>query len=141
MKISTRFSIAVHILTLIDYEKGTPVSSMMIAGSVNTNPVIIRRILGLLKEAGFVEVLRGPQGSILKKPVDDITLLDVFKAVNSLENEELFDIHDSPNPRCPIGANIQNSLELFMVKSQEAMELVLADVTLRDIINQMKLNK
>ena len=137
MKVSTRFSIAVHIIALIDYENGKPVSSAYMAGSVNTNPVIIRRILGLLKEAKIVRVLRGPQGSLLIKDPKDISLLDVFKAVNSLEDDSLFDFHDNPNPACPIGSRIQGALELFMLKSQSAMEEVLRNVTVGDVIIEM----
>ncbi|MDU7476058.1 MAG: Rrf2 family transcriptional regulator, partial [Paenibacillus macerans] len=87
-QISTRFSIAVHTLSLIAV---TPdCTGDFIAGSVNTNPVIIRRIMGMLKKAGLVEVRPGVGGAALLKEPDRITLLDVYRAVNVAEENQLF---------------------------------------------------
>ncbi len=55
---------------------------IMIAESVNTNAVVIRRILGMLKNAGLVDMKRGTGGSYLTKPIEDISLLEVYKAVD-----------------------------------------------------------
>ena len=73
------------------------------AESVNTNPVVIRKIMSYLKQAGFVYVNRGPGGAGLLKDLHEITLLDVYHAVNVVEEDKLFHIHEQPNPDCPIG--------------------------------------
>jgi DNA-binding IscR family transcriptional regulator len=65
MKISSRFTVAVHILPLIAMEESTTCTSEWIAGSVNTNPVIIRRVVGKLKKAGLVNVRPGTGGAFL----------------------------------------------------------------------------
>lgn len=134
MKISSRFTVAVHILSLLNVENSTHCTSEWIAGSVNTNPVVIRRVMGKLKSAGLIEVRRGTGGSEILKPLNEITLLDVYRSVEVVEEGELFQFHDSPNPKCPVGANIQAVLEIILLKAQDAMELVLKEVTMEDII-------
>lgn len=108
-------------------------TSEYIAGSVNTNPVVIRRILGRLKQAGIVDMKRGAGGAYLLKKAEDITLLEVYKAVDCVEEGQLFQIHENPNPKCPIGANIQIAIEGTLLKAQEAMEGILQEVTLADV--------
>ncbi|MDF2958326.1 MAG: Rrf2 family transcriptional regulator [Paenibacillus sp.] len=135
-KISNRFSIAVHILSLISLST-TPCTSDYIAGSVNTNPVIIRRIIGSLKKAGLVHVKAGIGGTYLRKEPDDITLLDVYRAVEVVEKGDLFNFHDHPNPDCPIGANIESVLRTNMLEAQHAMENQLARVTLKQLVTEL----
>jgi Rrf2 family protein len=135
MKISSRFSIAVHILSLLAIAKDAHGTSEWIAGSVNTNPVTIRRILGQLKKAGQVNVRAGTGGAFLLKDLDEISLLDVYRAVEVVEEDQLFHIHAEPNPECPVGANIQAVLELVLKRAQHAMEQVLADITIEELVN------
>ena len=136
MQISSRFTIAVHILTCIDYFKGkNQLSSDFIAASVGTNPVVIRRILGQLKKAGLVKVTRGEQGeSSIAKPLDQITLYDIYKAVDSVD-DELFHFHENPNPACPVGRNIHASLDERLRQVQKAMEDSLRSMKLSDVVN------
>lgn len=134
MKISSRFSVAVHILSILSIEKDKLCTSEWIAGSVNTNPVIIRRVIGMLKKAGLVSVNAGSGGAYLLEPIESITLLQIYKAVDVVEEGQLFQIHEEPNPQCPIGANIQFVLEVILLKAQEAMEDVLRNVTMKDIV-------
>jgi DNA-binding IscR family transcriptional regulator len=134
MKISSRFSVAVHILSILSIEKEKLCTSEWIAGSVNTNPVIIRRVTGMLKKAGLVNVNLGSGGAYLLKSIEDITLLDIYKAVDVVEEGQLFQIHEEPNILCPIGANIEFVLEIILRKAQGAMEDVLKDFTMKDIV-------
>ncbi|MET3696855.1 Rrf2 family protein [Bacillus oleivorans] len=134
MKISSRFTVAVHILALISIQKNAVCTSEWIAQSVNTNPVVIRKILGKLKEAGFVQVHRGVGGAELLKPLAEITLLDVYHAVEVVGEGELFQFHEQPNPNCPVGANIQGVLELILLKAQAAMENVLQEISLEELV-------
>ena len=105
MSKNSHFTLMVHVLTLLVGAKN-PVSSSRIAGSVNTNPVLIRQIIGQLRNAGLVETIPGSTGGArLSLAAADITLGDVYQLVKS---ETLFGLHaKTPNPHCPIGRNIQ----------------------------------
>jgi len=137
IKISSRFTIAVHILSIIERNSSTICTSEFMAESVNTNPVVIRKILSYLKKAGIVQVRRGTGGASLVKDLDAITLLEVFRSVEVVEEDQLFHLHENPNPDCPIGANIQAVLEIILVQAQEAMEQVLANITMEQVITSL----
>lgn len=82
MQISTKFTIAIHVLTAVRYFSGSyKVTSDFLAGSVGNNPVIIRNIMSQLREAGIIDIKRGPGGISLTRPLTDITFLDVYRAV------------------------------------------------------------
>jgi len=134
MKISSRFTVAVHILSLVAIERNELCTSEWIAESVNTNPVVIRRVIGKLRDAELVQVRRGLGGATLQKPLDEITLLDVYRAVEVVEEGELFQMHEKPNPNCPVGANIGAILELILLRAQEAMESVLQEITMDELV-------
>ena len=137
LKISSRFSVAIHIISILQLYGDPMPTSEYIAGSVKTNPVVIRRILGMLKQAGIVDMKRGTGGAYLVKSVEDITMLDVYKAVGSVEDGQLFQIHENPNPECPIGANIQDVVNVALISAQDAMEGVLQKITLADITRNL----
>ena len=135
MQISSRFTIAVHVLICIEtFKKDTKTTSDFLASSVNVNPVVIRRILQQLKKAGIVEVKRGSGGADLARDPADITLLDVYTAVESVEEGQLFHFHENPNPQCPVGRNIHNILDDRLKKIQDAMEAQMRSVTIRDVM-------
>lgn len=134
-QISSRFSIAVHILSLIAVSS-KDCTGDFIAGSVNTNPVIIRRIMGMLKKAGLVDIRLGVGGASLLKDSDQITLLDVYRAVEVIEDGQLFNFHDEPNLQCPVGRNIEAALRSEMKEAQTAMEQRLAQVNLSQLASQ-----
>lgn len=135
MQISSRFTIAIHIFAVIDiYEKDHKITSDFLAGSINVNPVIIRNVLQQLKAAGLVTVKRGSGGASIVKPLNEITFLDVFNAVESIENGELFHFHDNPNPNCPVGRNIHKSLDDKLNLIQEAMEKQMQQITIKDVV-------
>lgn len=137
MSISSRFAVGIHILTLIELNKEGKTSSEFIASSVNTNPAVIRKLMGMLKKAGLIEVNPGIAGAKLAKELSDITMFDVYKAVNVVQEKELFSIHENPNPDCPVGRNIQNTTEQLFTAAQFAMEKVLSNVTLEDIVKEI----
>ncbi|MGO4372189.1 Rrf2 family transcriptional regulator [Paenibacillus sp. 2TAB19] len=130
---SNRFAVAVHIMTLLDVSEGERMTSELIAGSVNTNPVVIRRIIGMLSKAGLVTTNAGVAGAVITRPTDQITLLDIYQAVTSPMQDELFAIHEKPNPNCGVGRNIQSSLERAFNEAQQAMENKLGHITLAEI--------
>ena len=137
MQISGRFAVAVHILTCIDYfQDSQNVTSEFVASSVNTNPVIIRQIISRLKAAGLVDVSRGKNGMKLSRPPQNITLYDVYVAVESVKGK-LFRFHPNPNPKCPVGKNIHHALGEFLDEIQQSFEENLKAVKLSDIISRI----
>lgn len=136
MAISTRFSVAVHILTLIDMNQERSITSDFIAASVNTNPVVIRRIMSKLKKAGLIHSSPGVSGTYLLKEASEITLYDIYAAVDG--TEQLFDIHENPNPNCEVGANIQVTLDTVFNHAQQQMEADLKQTNLSQITANIK---
>lgn len=136
MNINTRFAVAIHILTLIELNnlRGIPNSSENLALSVKTNPVVIRRIMAMLKKAGLVEVKAGIGAAFLGRKPEDITWLEVFHAVNGDEDFVLFRKHENPNSSCYVGAYILDVLDGPFAMVQKAMEDKLASFTLMDAI-------
>jgi len=135
MQISSRFSVAVHVLSLLALQREDDglLTSERMAGSVNTNPVVIRRLLGQLKKAGLVEVRPASGGTFLARRPADIALLDVYRAVEVVEQGQLFSVHEQPNPACLVGRHIQAALDTTLQRAQTALEQVLAGVTLQQV--------
>lgn len=139
MQISSRFTIAVHMLVCMEnFKDDYKATSEFLASSVNVNPVVIRRLLQQLKKAGIVSVRRGSGGAALAKPAEEITLLDVYNAVDCVEEKNLFHFHENPNAACPVGRNIHSALDGHLAAVQAAMERELASVTLSEIVNDTK---
>ncbi len=135
MQISSRFTIAIHIFACADTFKGEyKLTSDFLAGSINVNPVIIRKVLQQLKSAGLVNVARGTGGVEPAKPLNEITLLDIFRAVESIEDNQLFHFHENPNTNCPVGRNIHNGLDDKLADVQQAMEDKMRQITIEDVI-------
>lgn len=135
MQIPSRFTIAIHIFSCIHtFEKEYKITSEFLAGSINVNPVIIRKLLSQLKAAGLVNVQRGSGGAYIAKPPEQITFLDIYNAVECIENGELFHFHEHPNPSCPVGRNIHNILDDKLRQVQKAMEAEMEKITLADVI-------
>ena len=135
MQISSRFTIAIHIFACIDtFENEYKLTSDFIAGSVNVNPVVIRRILQQLKAAGLVTVARGSGGVSAAKPMDEITLLDIFNAVDCIEDNQLFHFHENPNTDCPVGRNIHHSLDSKLNIIQSSLEQSMKNITVADVV-------
>ena len=140
MRIGSKFTIGVHIITALDYFKDMDrVNSEFLAGSIGVNPVIVRTVISQLREAGIVQTQRGSSGAELIKRLDEITLYDVYKAVGSVDEEEgLFHFHEQPNPDCPVGRNIHKALDQRLIDAQRAMEDRLKTTTLADIMEDTK---
>lgn len=139
MQISSRFTLAVHIFACIDvFKDDYKITSDFLAGSTNVNPVIIRKILGQLKGAGLVEVARGSGGASISKPLNEISFLDIYNAVECIENGELFHFHENPNTECPVGRNIHMVLDDKLMRVQKVMEKELSSITLEDIMQDTR---
>jgi DNA-binding IscR family transcriptional regulator len=138
MQISSRFTIALHILTCIEeFKNDYKITSDFLSSSINVSPVVIRRILQKLKSAGIITVARGNVGSMeINKDLKNITFYDVYKAVDCVDDEGLFHFHENPNPLCPVGRNIHNVLDKRLDAIQQAMENEMKKSTLADVINE-----
>ena len=137
MQVASRFSIGVHILSLLGANANAENTSEYMAGSIGVNAVIVRNVTGMLRRAGLVTTRQGVAGAHLAQPLRDITLLDVYRAVEAVDEGYLFALHPNPNPKCPVGANIQAALEGVLAQAQRAMEERLAGTTMDEVVRQL----
>src|SRR5712691_4904978 len=137
MRTSCRFAMAVHVLAVLAYKDGDRVTSVFLAGSVNTNPVVIRRLLLALQRARLIETRKGAGfGSRLSRSPSRINLAQAYRAV---EDDEPFTMPPGkPNAACPVGQCIQTTLETVFVSAENALERELARTTLADVLETVK---
>lgn len=139
MQISSRFTVALHIFTCVDtFKDDYKVTSDFLAGSIGTNPVIIRKILTQLQGSGLIKVLRGTGGIELTRELKDISFYDVYQAIEPVEDGDLFRFHENPSPECPVGRNIHKLLDEKLKKIQKSMETEMKNYTIADIRKGMQ---
>ncbi|KRK65324.1 transcriptional regulator [Companilactobacillus tucceti DSM 20183] len=136
MKYSYKLSDAIHILTYIDIIPDESISSNDIAESIEANPSVVRKLMANLKKAGLLESQVGAAHPKLAKPADTITLLDVFKAVET--NHDLLHVDPRTNMNCPVGANIQQTLNDAYKRVQKAAEDEMSNLTIQDMIDSIQ---
>jgi len=128
---------AVHVLTVLAYKEGDRVTSTFLAGSVNTNPVIIRRLLLALQRARLVETGKGAgSGSRLSRSPGRINLAEIYRAVE--DSEAFAPPSRKPNEACPVGHCIREALERIFASAQLALEQDLAKTTLAGLFETVK---
>ena len=140
MATNSQFTIAIHVLAMLAKNCDGRIKSEYIAESVNTNAVVIRRLLCQLSEAKLVVSQVGAcGGTCLAKSAVNISLLEVYQAVS---HAEVFSLHrQTPNQNCPIGKNIQAVLGKIQDEIDEVIERKLAQYTLQDVIESVELEK
>lgn len=139
MQISSRFTVALHIFTCVDtFKDKYKVTSDFLAGSIGTNPVIIRKILTQLQGAGLITVARGTGGIEPTRELSEISFYDVYQAIEPLEGGDLFRFHESPNPQCPVGRNIHKLLDEKLQAIQNAMEDEMKKYTIENLRTGMQ---
>ena len=139
MQISSRFTSALHIFACVDtFKNDRKVTSDFLAASINTNPVIIRRILTQLKKAGLIIVARGTGGIEVTRELSEISFYDVYQAIEPVEDGNLFRFHEGPNPQCPVGRHIHDLLDDKLNAIQTAMENEMKKYTLEDLQTGMQ---
>jgi DNA-binding IscR family transcriptional regulator len=128
---------AVHVLAVLAYREGDRVSSALLASSVNTNPVIIRRLLLTLQRAKLVETRKGPGfGSRLSRSPARINLAEIFEAV---ECEALFSLpRRKANGACPVGQGIGAAMQEVFASAQAALNADLGRATVASILEAAK---
>lgn len=137
MAANSKFAIAIHVLTILAKGGDERVKSDYIAGSVNTNPVVIRRLLSNLQEANLVVSQVGATGgTMLAKQPKDIHLSDIYKA---LPCGEVFALHSKEaNQDCPIGKNMAAFLCGLQREIDKSIDEKLNQYTLRDVIEKIE---
>ena len=139
MQITSKFTIAAHIIAAIDYFKDSEkVTSNFLAGSVGANPVIVRNVMGNLKESGIIAISQGKSGISLAKKLDEVTFYDVYKAVDCVDDEGLFHFHENPNINCPVGRNIHSAMDEKLQRVQSIMENELSRITMADVVADVR---
>ena len=133
---NSRFAVSVHILAYLAFRRGVAVPSAEIASSVDTNPVVIRRLLAALVKAKVVTAHKGAAGGFtLATAAEKISLLDIYRTV---EPDPMHGLNRfAPNHKCPVGARIEEILSNVFVKAQTAMEAELSRVTLAAVEHQL----
>jgi len=138
MAVNTQFSIAVHILAALAYRCGDrDITSGQLAKSVNTSPSFVRRVLARLSKAGLVETTTGKSGAcVLARDPQNVSLLEIYRAVGA---PKAFAIHSySEQKICTVSCHIKTALEKALAKTQSAMEAGLAEISLKQIIADVK---
>ena len=176
MQIPSRFSIAIHICLCVEFfnedsefnknrdkKHCKKMTGEALAESVGINSVIVRNILALLKNAGLISIFRGSNGARLAKSAMQISLLDIFYAVESTPKNKdslkskniesihkesaytkervgytLFRFHTNPNLLCPLGKNIHSLLDSHFIKAQRVLEEYLASVKLSALLEELR---
>ncbi|KAF6631602.1 Rrf2 family transcriptional regulator [Paenibacillus sp. EKM208P] len=131
---SQQFSVAVHILCFLEFNKNGRTTSELLAMSVNANSAVIRRIMRKLTKTGLITSTLGTNAAIrLAKNANDITLLDVYRATVE-DHQEFFIIHQNTNPTCPVGSKMPHLLDGVYSQVQATMENELSGITIEHLV-------
>lgn len=132
MKYSTKLSDTIHLMAFIHINPKENLSSSVIAYSIHTNPSYVRQIMMALRKAGLLSSTQGQAKPALTKSPSDITLLDVYRAIEG--DKPLLHLDTNINPECNVGINIQYTLRDHYQKIQDAAESEMRKITLADVI-------
>lgn len=132
----TKFSVSLHILTMISESKDT-LSSQALATSVGTNASYIRKVIALLKNAGLIQSHQGKTGYQLSKSPKEVTLLEIYFATQEVNHISLFPVHQNSNPDCPVGKHIQGAVSPLFASAEAQLEKELAQQTLENVIDNL----
>lgn len=139
MRISVKCSIAVHCLIFIHEAEGVAkVTSGLLAESTGSNPVVIRTVLSSLKKAGLIEVPRGTGGARLLKDPSDITLYQIYAALEPDGLSSLIGVHSCQDRACPVAKNIRAVLQRPYAAIEESVKEAMEGVTLRSMIDDFE---
>lgn len=136
MATNRRFPVAVHVMTALAYSPRAWLSSAMLAKSVGTNPVVIRRLLGGLRKAGLVVGHPGKLGGVeLGRRPESITLLDIYRAV---EGGSSFALPDKPALKaCAVSCAMKGLLASVLAETDRAISHSLEQVRLADLVKEV----
>lgn len=135
MQISSRFTMAIHMFACMDVFHDEKVTSELMASSIGTNPVIIRKLLQQLKRAGLLKVEQGVRGVRPARDLKDISFLDLYRAVECTPQDELFHFHENPNSLCPVGSHVHAVLDEKLEHIQNTMEKEMSEISLASVMD------
>ena len=136
MKYSTKLSDAVHIMVFIELSNQITLTSTEIAASIQTNPAYVRQLMAKLKAAGLIQSRRGQAKPCLDRKPEEITLLDVYRAVEGTKPLLHLDTHT--NPECHVGVYIQYALQDYYDEIQQEAEKRMNEIHLSDVIRTFR---
>jgi Rrf2 family protein len=133
--LSSRSAVAIHALTMLARWDDRSLTSAEIADSLASNPVLVRRILGSLRDAGLVWSTEGRGGGwTLARSPREITLYDAYTAV---EAGPVLSRHPHPpSDACEVGRHMQAVLEAEFRGAEQAMEERLGRTTIEHLVQQ-----
>lgn len=132
MKYSTKLSDAIHILLFIYLNPADDLSSASIAKSIMTNPAYVRQIMSALKKAGFIQTQQGKAAATLIKELDQITMYDMYRAIEG--EKPLLHLDTHTNPECGVGIDIQHSIGELYGEIQKTVEEKMKSMTLQLVL-------
>lgn len=135
MRYSYKLSDAVHLLSYLYIYHDGDLSSRAIAASIESNPSVVRQLMSDLRNAGLIETHKGAAAPQLSKQPDEITLRDIYFAINM--DHDLLHIDPKTNPRCVVGGNIQGVLDDVYANVQNSAFQTMENITLAEIIDQI----
>ena len=131
-----KFAVALHAMVMIS-ETDEVMTSDKIAKSVQTNASYIRKIMMTLKTAQLIQSSQGVSGIRLGRDKHEISLFDIYQAVQQTDWVNLFDIHQNPNEECPVGRYIEQTLTPTFVDIEQEIVNRLKAETLAQLIERM----
>lgn len=138
MRMSSQFTVTVQMLLLISIFDDQKMTSNMISQSTGSNPIMIRQIFGKLKNAGILNVSAGRGATTLAKSPSDISLWDIYLAVEGYDSSELFKFHPKISEGCQVGRFFQDILSVHLDEAIVAMSEKLSKVSLSQLIDEWK---
>ena len=135
MKYSYKFSDAIHLLSYLEIFKNGDLSSKAIAASIESNPNIIRQLMSDLRNVGLIETRQGKASAKLTRKPSAITLFEIYMAIDM--DHELIHVDPQTNLKCPVGRNIQTSLNGFYEQIQNSAFNQMKAITLQDVIDDI----
>lgn len=134
---NTRFATAIHIMTLLAKSPQEWLTSEWMAGSINVNPVIVRKELSVLREAGLIASRQGKDGgSQLAKNAGEISISEIYSAVKN--TEVLGKKNQNPNPACSVGKEINDHLNTLFEETDLLVTQFLGDKSLKEFSEQFE---
>lgn len=137
MRVSTQFPVAVHIMLMVAGFPEQKMTSEVVAESAGVNPVIIRNIFSKLNNAGLLDTKSGRGKTAVMRPADEITLWDIYTAVESDETDEVFKLHQNTSETCVVGSNIHELLLPHLTDAVNAVKAEFSKVTLQALIDEL----
>ena len=135
--VNQQFTFAVHIMTALAFSPGEVIGSQTLAASVNTNPVVVRRLLLALRDAGLIETFTGQHGGAkLRKKPSRISLVDIYDAV---EPRPVIPVNERRALRkCHVSCNMKSIMSIVAESTEQAVRKHLRGITLAQLVRKVQ---